>query len=326
MTILKIFSIHSLSRRKLGLQQLGLSFRLPSRTNYCLGFTAFIVFTLTFCSVSYLRGFDFDGLHVYGYSGHQIPALMAAGNQRWASMLAKQSQTLDEAVIEYRTRYNLDPPDGFDGWFYYAKSQNVKLMDEYDMLMDSLEPLRQLGPVELRRRTDLLNRAPVDINAIRIRAGGAESSLELVHTAGYRKERTEGLMAMLRPVRHLLASRDWKQFDVVVNELAESRVLGGEWHADALDPESLPRQTISEEIWEKHFFGRRSLIDSVMIACGADSVFTKARPGFVVQGGIDNETKEEAHSFEAQNWLDDMDICNHPELTQVRVRFIAFYL
>lgn len=290
-------------------------------------FAAFLTFVLTFYSVPYLKTLESDIQYVDdGHPRHQIPALMVAGNRKWESMLAKQSKTLDQAVVEYRTRYNLDPPDGFDEWFHYALSKKVKLVDEYDMLMNSLGPLRQLGPVELRRRTQLLNYAPRDINSIRI---GKEGSLELVHKAGSRRERTEGLVKMLKPVQKLLAKRNWKQFDVVVNELAESRVVGGDWQTGALDQakaESLTGQSLSKEIWEKHEFGHRSLIDSVMIACGADSIFTKANPGFEVLEKKDNETKEEAHSFETQNWLDDMDICNHPELTQVCVHGLSYYL
>lgn len=312
-----IIKMLSLSRRRLGLPQIGFSSGWPRLIGYCLVFTAFLFLTLTFCSVPYSKPPE-----PYVYDGsprHQIPTLMAAGNQKWESILARQSQTLDNAVTEYRTRYNLDPPDGFDEWFHYAKSKNVELVDEYDMLMSSLVPLRQLGPVELRRRTELLNSAPVDINSIRIGGGGADGKFELVHFLG-RTERTKGLMTMLGPVKHLLAKRNWKQFDVVVNELAESRVIGGEWHTDALDPATagdLIGQKLSEEVWEKHQFGDRSLIDSVMIACGPDSIFTKAKPRFDVHETQSNETEVETHRFEDQNWLDDMDICSHPELPRV---------
>lgn len=312
MAIIKMLSIPFLSRRRLGLPQIGFWPRLIS---YCLIFTIFLFLTLTFYSVPYSEApVPYDG-----NLRHQIPALMAAGNQKWESMLAKQSQTLDKAVAEYRTRYNLDPPDGFDEWFHYAKSKNVKLVDEYDMLMSSLVSLRQLGPVELRRRTELLNNAPVDINVIRIGGGGADGKLELVHFLG-RTERTKGLMTMLGPVKQLLAKRNWKQFDVVVNELAESRVIGGEWHTGALDQATagnLIGQDLSEQVWQKHEFGNRSLIDSVMIACGPDSIFTKAKPVFDVHETQSNETEVEPHRFEDQNWLDDMDICSHPELPQV---------
>lgn len=315
MAIIKMLSIPSISRRRLGLPQIGFSSGWPRLISYCFVFTAFLFLTLTFYSIPYSKAPELEPYD--SHPRHQIPTLMAVGDQKWESMLARQSQTLDKAVTEYRTRYSLDPPDGFDEWFHYAKSKNVKLVDEYDMLMSSLVPLRQLGPVELRRRTELLDRAPVDINSIRI---GGNGKLELVHFLG-RTERTKGLMTMLEPVQHLLAKRNWKEFNVVVNELAESRVIGGEWHTDALDQATggdLVGRKLSDEVWEKHEFGDRSLIDSVMIACGPDSIFTKAKPGFDVHETQSNETEIETHRFEDQNWLDDMDICSHPELPRVR--------
>lgn len=318
MSVVKMLCIHSLSRRRLGLQHIAFPSSWVRLISYCLAFAALLFLTLTVYSVPYSKAPELN-VSNDGHPRHQIPALMEAGNQKWASMLAKQSQTLDGAVVEYRRRYKLDPPDGFDEWFHYAMSKNVKLVDEYDMLMDSLMPLRQLGPMELRRRTSLLNKSPVDTNAITIGAGGVEGKLKIMHNMG-RRERTKGLLTMLEPVQLLLAKRNWKQFDVVVNELAESRVVGGEWHTKALDQAtagSLFGIELSEEVWQKHEFGNRSLIDSVMTACGADSIFTKANPGFDVHEIQDTETEEEVHNFEAQNWLDDMDICSHPELPQV---------
>lgn len=323
MTIIKMLSIHSFSRRRLGLQQIGPSSRWsPSsfRASNCLAVAALLTFTLIFFYISYFDSFDLDVLQEK-FPKHQIPILMAAGKKQWAAMLGRQSRTLDEAVIEYRIRYALEPPDGFDTWYYYAQSQNVTLIDEYDLLMRSLEPLRQLGPQELRRRTELLNRAPVDINLLRVKANGQDCTLEVLHKIGARKERTMGLMEMLEPVQHLLAEQDWEKFDVVVNELAESRVVGGEWHTDALDEGlagSLAGYMLTKAIWEKHDFGERSLIDSVMTACGEESNFTRANPGFVVQSREDGGVEEEEEpKLESLNWLDDTDICNHPELPQV---------
>lgn len=339
MTILKMLSIHSLSRRRRGLQKIGPASEWPARLSFrasnFLAFTALLIFTVTFCYISYFNTFDLDVLQhqdqdQHPLARHQIPALMAAGKKHWAAMLGRQSQTLDEAVIEYRIRYALEPPDGFDDWYYYARTQNITLIDEYDMLMQSLEPLRALGPKELRRRTELLNRAPVDINSIRVRANGQAVRLEILHRTASRRERTEGFMRMLKPVEYLLAKRNWKKFDVVVNELAESRVVGGEWHTDALDGQvagSLAGYMLTKAIWEKHAFGERSLIDSVMTACGAESNFTKANPGFVIQHRADGGVEEEpVHKFEAQNWLDDMDICNHPELPQVNYILFPFII
>lgn len=89
---------------------------------------------------------------------HPVPALMAEGRKKWAAMQQRQSRKLPAAVSEYKRRYGLAPPDGFDLWFAYARQQGVVLVDEYDELMEALAPLRRLAAGEVRRRADALLR------------------------------------------------------------------------------------------------------------------------------------------------------------------------
>jgi hypothetical protein len=42
----------------------------------------------------------------------------------------RQSKTLQHAVIEYKKRYNRDPPKGFDRWFQFCKERGVKIIDD----------------------------------------------------------------------------------------------------------------------------------------------------------------------------------------------------
>lgn len=49
-------------------------------------------------------------------SEHPILELIARSERLWRDQLDKQSQTLDEAVIEYGRRYGRLPPRGFDRW------------------------------------------------------------------------------------------------------------------------------------------------------------------------------------------------------------------
>ncbi|KAH0612792.1 uncharacterized protein H6S33_009172 [Morchella sextelata] len=279
---------------------------------------------------------------------------MKAGQEEWNSMLSRQSKTLEEAVQEYHRRYSMAPPDGFDDWFNYAQSQNVVLIDEFDEMMKSLVPFRKLGPEEVRRRTAILNRIPNDVNLLRVSGDGNEFKYEMVLQTGARTERTEGLISMLRPVEKLLAKRKWKEFDVVVNELAESRVLGGDWNSRVLkggkEAEGLEGYEFSKEVWEAHGFGEMSLIRSVAKACGEDSAFAKANPTFRVskkveekedgesgdEGWDDMELREDGVKVEVEivemakleglEWLQDVDVCNHPELTQYHSGFRTTHL
>lgn len=52
---------------------------------------------------------------------HPIFHLIERAEAQWKEKLAKASSSLDEAVAEYRRRYNRDPPRGFDDWWAQYK-------------------------------------------------------------------------------------------------------------------------------------------------------------------------------------------------------------
>jgi hypothetical protein len=83
---------------------------------------------------------------------HPIPKLMAKAEENFRNLLSRQSRTLYAAVKEYKRRYHRDPPKGFDDWWRFAQDNNVKLVDEYDGLMDDLAPFWEISGQELRRR------------------------------------------------------------------------------------------------------------------------------------------------------------------------------
>jgi hypothetical protein len=47
---------------------------------------------------------------------HPIAHLIERAEAEWDDMLRKQSQTLEQAVAEYKRRYKMNPPVGFDSW------------------------------------------------------------------------------------------------------------------------------------------------------------------------------------------------------------------
>lgn len=50
-----------------------------------------------------------------------ILGLLRDGERKWQDMVARQSKTLEEAVQEYKTRWNRNPPLGFDQWYVPAR-------------------------------------------------------------------------------------------------------------------------------------------------------------------------------------------------------------
>lgn len=83
---------------------------------------------------------------------HPIPKLMEQAEVRYRKKLAGQSKSLKAAVQQYKKRYGRPPPKGFDEWWAFARKNNVRMVDEYDGLMEDLEPFWGLSGVELKRR------------------------------------------------------------------------------------------------------------------------------------------------------------------------------
>ena len=58
-----------------------------------------------------------DGLlEVNPFGPHPIFELIERSELAWENKLRRASSSLDEAVMEYRRRYNRNPPKGFDDW------------------------------------------------------------------------------------------------------------------------------------------------------------------------------------------------------------------
>lgn len=84
---------------------------------------------------------------------HPIKALMENAEERYKKKVNSQSATLRAAVAEYKRRYGRPPPKGFDKWWAFAKKYDVIMLDEYDAIVEDLEPFWELSGKELRRRT-----------------------------------------------------------------------------------------------------------------------------------------------------------------------------
>lgn len=84
---------------------------------------------------------------------HPISYLISLAEERWESLLMRQSRTLEEAVAEYTRRYGYSPPVGFDSWWRFAMENRVILVDEFDQIHDDFLPFRALTPSEFRTRS-----------------------------------------------------------------------------------------------------------------------------------------------------------------------------
>lgn len=77
---------------------------------------------------------------------------MQEAEEKFRNLLARQSKTLKQAVAEYKRRYGRDPPKGFEAWWEFAMENGVRLVDEFDGLVEDLEPFWSLTGDEFRKR------------------------------------------------------------------------------------------------------------------------------------------------------------------------------
>ncbi|GAA6063769.1 hypothetical protein JCM10212_006265 [Sporobolomyces blumeae] len=87
---------------------------------------------------------------------HPIHYLIREAEAAWNDKVSRQSRTLAEAVAEYRRRYGIAPPRGFDRWYAFATAHNVSLIDEYDSIQSQVLPFAALSPETLQKRSAML--------------------------------------------------------------------------------------------------------------------------------------------------------------------------
>ncbi|KAI9889239.1 MAG: F-actin-capping protein subunit beta [Vezdaea aestivalis] len=74
---------------------------------------------------------------------HPLKTLHLQALQAHEQLLLKQSITLDHAVAEYQRRYRTDPPAGFDKWFDFAVARGVRIIDEFDTVVQQTKPFQR---------------------------------------------------------------------------------------------------------------------------------------------------------------------------------------
>jgi hypothetical protein len=76
---------------------------------------------------------------------HPVESIIRRANADFDNLLLRQSELYTDACGEYRRRYGVDPPPGFEEWFEYAKSHDSKIIDNFDIMYESIIPLWSLS-------------------------------------------------------------------------------------------------------------------------------------------------------------------------------------
>ncbi|KAH9900591.1 glycosyltransferase family 90 protein [Xylariomycetidae sp. FL2044] len=124
-------------------------------------------------------------------ASHPMWSLIADAERELEATKERQSKNLKEAVAEYRKRYGIPPPPNFDKWFEFARAKQIQLIDEFDMIHDSLTPFWGLKPMTIRTRAKEALGFDNALLGIQIRNG------KITHIQGggeWQREATAGMM------------------------------------------------------------------------------------------------------------------------------------
>lgn len=257
-----------------------------------------------------------DGLLMVNLNGsHPIFELMRNSEAAWAEKLARASQTLEEAVAEYRRRYKRSPPLGFDKWWDFVVEHNVQLPDEYDEIYHDLEAYWGLDPADI---VDSLEELEVKDTVFTLAKTPSNSRLEIVHSTfpetdhNSRKrmeefiEMTEAYGGDLPPMRIVFSSYDNPSMhtDWRIKHLALEAAKSG----TTIPRSQLP--PISEGGWIQ--------------ACAPDSPAWTNPPTFP---SFDHSTLTLSNTSSPKSFIAShrsaMDPCQNPELLVTHSQFLS---
>lgn len=91
---------------------------------------------------------------------HPIQRLIQNAKEDFEILIQKQSETYTEAYDEYRRRYGLEPPSGFEAWFNFAKTHDSPIIDEFDLIHERIAPFLHLSGQEFLERLRLVQNIP----------------------------------------------------------------------------------------------------------------------------------------------------------------------
>ncbi|WZH40678.1 CAP10 domain-containing protein [Fusarium acuminatum] len=76
---------------------------------------------------------------------HPVETLGLQATDIFNSVLKSQSKDNKSAIAEYRKRYGMEPPPGFDAWFQFAKQHQSPIIDEFDIIHKSIAPFLKIS-------------------------------------------------------------------------------------------------------------------------------------------------------------------------------------
>ncbi|UNI23308.1 hypothetical protein JDV02_009138 [Purpureocillium takamizusanense] len=222
---------------------------------------------------------------------HPIETLARASELRFEAMVARQSRSYIAAETEYRRRYGIEPPPGFEAWYNYTIAHESHIIDEFDMIHEALAPWLKMSGLQVRGVMERANRIR-DVDLWKCELIGRTKELKCNHpfrSDGYIKEAFERWLKLL--------TVELPDLTFLANYLDEPRVmLRGEGSTSA-------------EGVQVSNMARRPIWDKLTGSCPIKSNFSL--PGLPGLAGLYGGG---AHGLSfVTDTRADKDLCQHPE-------------
>jgi hypothetical protein len=91
---------------------------------------------------------------------HPIDLFIQDAKANFQALLERQSNSYTAACEEYRRRYGIEPPPGFENWYNFAKSHQSVVIDDFDIIYDRISPFWSISGTEVTEAIDRLQHTP----------------------------------------------------------------------------------------------------------------------------------------------------------------------
>nr|ODN77252.1 hypothetical protein L203_06332 [Cryptococcus depauperatus CBS 7841] len=237
---------------------------------------------------------------------HPIYQLIHDARKEWDDKVARQSKTLKEAVEEYKRRYKMLPPRGFEKWWAYACTHNVSLPDEYDQIHNDILPFFALSPSTLIRRISEAAQLP-DTYTLSIKHGSLRARSAYSRRIEGADQRLEGQAMLIRDVAK------WLPDTTLVFSVHDTPRSVVSWDH---------RRELLERIGDDEYLDEDEEIDTYTrgfaMACPTSSPIKRLKGIANINSVPDTSNK----SFVSSHSLL-MDICQHPSLLSIHGALIG---
>ena len=250
---------------------------------------------------------------------------------------ASQSVSLGGAVMEYRRRYQMNPPPNFDIWYQYATNRSAFVIDEFDQIHNDLLLFRTTPPAVLRKQTwEMVSNPWNEISGITIRNGSAAVQENVIPTHRWM---LEGVAILINSFARYLPDMDlafnlndesrvsvpWSDLEhlrILSSGLAGANATGRSWSANRAEGWlPIPEHDLTESIFENFSF-RNIFMKFGSVGCSPGS---EARKHPIINDRSHICWKCAAPHSLGQflaNWTQAADICHQPDLAHLH----GFYM